>query len=218
MAEPQPLLIFPYNGNGLEALDCLGDAFRCVAFVDDTPEKQGWNAHGHRVVGRQALADHPEALVLAVPGSPTSYRDRRGVIAGLAVPPDRFARVIHPRACLSPLATLGRNVVVMAGAVITSNAVIGDHVVIMPNTVVHHDVVVGAWSLIGASVTIAGGTTIGENCYLGSGSSIMNGIRVGDGALVGLGSTVIRNVPDGARVAGNPARAIGEHGTEKVRH
>ena len=37
----RPLLIFPCNGNGLEALDCLGDAYRCVGFVDDTPEKQG---------------------------------------------------------------------------------------------------------------------------------------------------------------------------------
>ena len=36
----------------------------------------------------------------------------------------------------------------------------------------------------------------------------MNGLRVGDGALVGLGSNVIRDVPAGARVAGNPARPI----------
>ncbi|MCK7470637.1 MAG: hypothetical protein MZU95_07475 [Desulfomicrobium escambiense] len=31
------LLIFPCNGNGLEALDCLGDAFRCIGFIDDRP-------------------------------------------------------------------------------------------------------------------------------------------------------------------------------------
>ena len=36
----------------------------------------------------------------------------------------------------------------------------------------------------------------------------MNGVRVGDRALVGLGSNVIRDVPAGARVAGNPARPI----------
>ena len=33
------LLIFPCNGNALEALDCLGSAFRCVGFVDDTYDR-----------------------------------------------------------------------------------------------------------------------------------------------------------------------------------
>ncbi len=206
--DARPLLIFPCNGNGLEALDCLGRAYRCVGFVDDTPEKQRAGAYGRPVFGRSALADHRDALVLAVPGSPTSYRDRRRIIEGLGVPGERFARVVHPTASVSPLAALGRNVLVMAGAVITSNAVIGDHVCIMPNTVIHHDVVIGAWTLVGANVTVAGGTTIGDNCYLGSGSSIINGVSIGEGVLVGLASNVIRSVPAGARVAGNPARRI----------
>jgi len=203
-----PLLIFPCNGNGIEALDCLGAAYRCLGFVDDSPEKQRAGAHGLRVFGREALAAHRDSAVLAVPGSPTSYCDRRRIIAGLDIAAERFARVVHPAARISPLAVLGRNVLVMAGVVITSNAVIGDHVCVMPNTVIHHDVVVGPWTLVGANVTIAGGTAIGENCYIGSGSSVMNGLSVGEGALVGLGSNVIRSVPAGARVAGNPARRI----------
>jgi sugar O-acyltransferase (sialic acid O-acetyltransferase NeuD family) len=205
--EALPLLIFPCNGNGIEALDCLGDAYRCIGFVDDSPEKQA-GAHGYRVLGRAALSERRDARVLAVPGSPASYLSRRGIIEGLELPDERFARVIHPTARVSPLAVVGWNVLVMSGVVITSNAVIGDHVLVMPNTVIHHDVVVGAWSLIGSNVTISGGTAIGENCYIGSGSSIMNGLSLGDRVLVGLGSNVIRSVPAGARVVGNPARQI----------
>jgi sugar O-acyltransferase (sialic acid O-acetyltransferase NeuD family) len=204
----QPLLIFPSNGNGLEALDCLGEAYRCVGFVDDTPEKQQAGAHGHPVFGRAALAERADALVLAVPGGPTSYQSRRRIIDGLGLRDERFARVIHPTARISPLAIIGRNVLVMAGVVVTSNSVIGDHVVILPNTVIHHDVVVRPWSLIGSNVTIAGSSCVGENCYVGSGSSVMNGVSLGDGALIGLGSNVVRSVPAGARVAGNPAREI----------
>ena len=115
---------------------------------------------------------------------------------------------IHPGAHVARLARLGHNVLVMAGAVITSNALIGDHVCVLPNTVIHHDVTVGNFSLIGANVAVAGSVAIGENCYIGSGTNIMNGVRIGARALVGLGSNVIRDVPEGATVAGNPARPL----------
>ncbi len=206
---PMPLLIFPFNGNALEAMDCLGDAFTLVGFVDDTPAKQGAGPLSVPVLARDALARWPEARVLAVPGAPTSFLNRRAVIDSLQVDHARFATVIHPSARVSPLATIGRNVLIMAGVVVTSNAVIGDHVCVLPNTVIHHDVSIGAWTLIGSNVTVAGGTVVGENCYIGSGCSLMNGLRIGARSLIGLGSTVIRSCPDDSRLAGNPARALG---------
>jgi sugar O-acyltransferase (sialic acid O-acetyltransferase NeuD family) len=211
--ESTPLLIFPCNGNGIEALDCLGQVWHCVGFVDDTPGKQATGAHGYPVFPRAALRDFRDARVLAVPGGPTSYRSRKQLIEGLDIPPERFARVVHPAASISLRAKLGHNVLVMAGVVITSNAVIGNHVCLLPNTVVHHDAVVGDWSLVGSNVTVAGAVVIGQNCYVATGSSIMHGIRIGEGALVGIGSNVIRDVAEAIRVAGNPAKPLRE-----VRH
>jgi len=208
VASRRPLLIFPCNGNGLEALDCLGEAFEFRGFVDDTPGKQRDGAYGHRVLPRSALADMPEAAVLAVPGGPASYQARRGVIESLGIARERFVNVIHPAAQVARIARLGTNVLVMAGVVVTSNAVIGDHVCVLPNTVIHHDVTVGNLSLIGANVAVAGSVVIGENCYIGSGTNIRNGIRIGDRSLVGLGSNVIRDVPPDTTVAGNPARVL----------
>jgi sugar O-acyltransferase (sialic acid O-acetyltransferase NeuD family) len=206
--DKQPLLIFPCNGNGIEALDCLGHTHDVIGFVDDSAEKQGTRVHGFPVFTREALLRYPNAQVLAVPGSPNSYRSRGEVIAGLRIAERRFATVVHAAASVSPLAHIGRNVLIMAGVVITSNAVIGDHVCILPNTVIHHDVVVGAWTLIGSGVTVAGGVEIGENCYVGSGSTMIHGVSVGDRALVGLSSNVIRAVPADVKVVGNPARKI----------
>lgn len=203
-----PLLIFPCNGNGIEALDCLGDSYQMLGFVDDTPGKQGRGPFGHPVFSRQVLSQYPQARVLAVPGSPTSYRRRQEVIDGLGIEAERFARVIHPMARVSPLARIGRNVLIMAGVVLTSNAIIGDHVCILPNTVVHHDVVIGNWTLIGSSVSLAGNVRLGINCYVGSGTRVINGVEIGDRALVGLGSNVIRDVPPDTTVAGNPARQL----------
>jgi sugar O-acyltransferase (sialic acid O-acetyltransferase NeuD family) len=207
-ADAIPLLIFPFNGNGIEALDCLGNKFRLVGFIDDTPQKQGAAHGGIQVHSRAALEEFPDALVIAVPGSPTSFRTRRTAIDSLGLDPLRFATVIHPTAWVSPGATIGRNVLIMAGVVITSNAVIGDHVCVLPNSVIHHDSHVGNWSLIGSNVTVAGGTSVGDNCYIGSGCSLMNGLQIGARTIIGLGSTVIRSCGPDSRLAGNPARLL----------
>lgn len=208
MSKLPELLIFPCNGNGLEVLDCIGNGFQFVGFVDDTLEKQALGAYGHPVYGRDAFVKFPKAKVLAVPGNPASYITRKDLIQGLGIDPLRFATLVHPHARVSTLATLGLNVVIMAGAVITANAVIGSHVCILPNTVIHHDVTVGDWTLVGSNVTLAGGVTLEDNCYIGSGTSVMNGLRIGRYSLVGIGSNVIRDVGPFSKAVGNPARVI----------
>jgi sugar O-acyltransferase (sialic acid O-acetyltransferase NeuD family) len=203
-----PLLIFPCNGNGMEALDALGGLHQFLGFVDDTAQKQGAGCHGFPVFPRKMLRGRPDAQVLAVPGSPESFRQRRDIIDALHVEGHRWAQVVHPSASISPRASIGRNVLIMAGVVISGNAVIGDHVCILPNTVIHHDSHVGDWSLIGSNVTVAGGVVVGPNCYIGSGTSIKNGVTIGAGSLVGLATTVIDDVLPGRTVAGNPARYL----------
>jgi len=55
-------------------------------------------------------------------------------------------------------------------------------------------------------------TTIGRDAFIGSNSSLVAPIRIGDGAATGAGTVVIRDVPDGDRVVGNPARSIEKKG------
>jgi sugar O-acyltransferase (sialic acid O-acetyltransferase NeuD family) len=204
----EPILIFPFNGNAIEAVDCLNNEYHLIAFVDDERTKQKTDFEGHSVLSRAAFTEYPESFVLAVPGGPESFLLRRGIIEGLNIGKERFACVLHPKAEISKQSSIGHNFLAMAGVVITSNAIIGNHVCILPNTVVHHDATIGDWTLIGSNVSVAGGVRIGENCYIGSGSCIKNGVSIGAGSLIGLGSAVIRDVPDNATVVGNPAREI----------
>ncbi|HME69067.1 MAG TPA: acetyltransferase [Myxococcota bacterium] len=203
----EKLILFPFGGNALEAVDCLGDEFELIGFVDDAPEKQGRSA-SFEVHSRELLERYPEAKVLAVPGSPTSYRRRRDTIAGLGVREERFARVIHPRATVANRRNVGFNTLLMAGVVVTSNAQIGNHVCILPNSVIHHDAVIRDHALIGSNVTVAGHVIVGAQSYIGSGSTLIDHSEIGENALVGLGSNVIRPVPPGARVVGNPAKEL----------
>lgn len=51
-------------------------------------------------------------------------------------------------------------------------------------------------------------TEIGAGASIGSNSTLVAPLRVGAGALTGAGSVVVRDVGDGDRVAGNPARPL----------
>jgi len=205
---PQKILLYPCNGNAIEALDCLDERWECVGFIDDSTEKQGTVVAQLPVHDRSALQRWADAKILAVPGGPGSFRQRQSIIDSLAVATERFARIVHPAAVIGKQASVGYNTLVMAGVVLTSNATIGNHCCILPNTVIHHDSCVADWSLVGANVTIAGNVSIGRNSYIGSASSVMNDVTIGPEALVGFAANVIRHVSANACVAGNPARIL----------
>ena len=204
----EKLLIFPFNGNALEAIDCIKGQYEFLGCIDDTPEKQGKTKWGFEVFDRSVLETHKEAKVLAVPGSPVSYKKRHEHIQSLNIPKERMVSLVHPSANLGKSVKIGINCLIMAGVVITSNAQIGDHVCILPNSVLHHDTVINDYTLIGSCVAIAGNTRVGRNCYIGSGTNIINGISIGDYTLIGLGSNVIKDAPPYSVLAGNPAREI----------
>jgi sugar O-acyltransferase (sialic acid O-acetyltransferase NeuD family) len=205
----QDLLLFPCNGSAAEALDCLGEGFRAVGFVDDDPKKVGTSIFGVPVWDRRALSDFSSAKVLAVPGSPASFGRRAEHIASLGIPRERFATVIHPKAAVSRNAQVGANVLVMAGTVVTSNAVIEDHVLILPNAVIHHHSRIGAYTILGAGVLVAGFVEIGGHCYIGGGARFRNNLKIASATLVGLGSTVLRSIEEPGGVwAGHPARCL----------
>ncbi len=49
-------------------------------------------------------------------------------------------------------------------------------------------------------------TRVKNGASIGSGSTILSNVTIGENAMVGAGSVVTRDVPDGAIVAGNPAK------------
>lgn len=211
----KPLILFPCNGNTreavsvVEAINRVTPTWELLGFSDDNPALQGTTQMGYPVCGtRDVLQAHPEAYVLAAPGRPDNYWRRLAPIEELGVSAARWATLVHPDAQIGAGCTVGNNVLIQAGVVLTASVEVADHVAILPNTVLSHDVSVGRGTLIGAGVVIAGGVRLQQSAYVGSGSRLLQEIIIGEFSLVGLGATVIFSVPPHTVVAGNPARML----------
>ena len=209
------LLIFPFGGNGREALAaiCAQNAvearWNVLGFLDDDERHRGQEFSEVPVLGgRHLVSDYPNAFILAVPGNPHNFQSRAELISSLEVPEHRYATIIDPTVRVAPDASIGANVLLMANAFVSVSTRVGNHCVVLPNTVISHDTTVDDYTLIGSNVSISGSCSIGRNCYIGSGVRIRERLQVGDQALVGLGSTVIENVAAHSVVAGTPARPL----------
>jgi sugar O-acyltransferase (sialic acid O-acetyltransferase NeuD family) len=127
----------------------------------------------------------------------------------------RFARddtpaaiIVHPRAVVSPGASLDEGVFVAAGAVINPGASAGAHAIINTAAVLEHDVRVGAHTHVAPGAVLGGGASVGAGSLVGMGALVLPGVTVGSGCLVAAGAVVTRDVPDAGRVAGMPARSL----------
>lgn len=84
---------------------------------------------------------------------------------------------------------------------------------------------VGMWCDIHQGVNIGnnpsadGGVlvpTIGDNVYIGPGAKIFGGIKIGSGVAVGANAVVNKDFGNNLTIAGVPAKAISDQGTESM--
>jgi UDP-perosamine 4-acetyltransferase len=120
------------------------------------------------------------------------------------------AIVIHPTATLLGGARVEPGAAVCARAVIGVAAWVGPNALINTAATLDHDDRIEAHANVSPGAHLAGRVTVGEGAYIGIGASVREGTRIGDWALVAGGAMVVGDVPPGARVAGVPARPMGE--------
>lgn len=210
----QPLIILGMSGNAYDILDIIEainrerETWHVAGFLDDSAPT-GSQLHGLPALGKLADAGHFDGhwLINAI-GSDRSYRRRPDFIAATGLPRDRFATLVHPAAQVSRRAELGCGVCVNYGTSIAGSVVLGDHVSLGPLCIVGHDTVIEDYAVLAPGAVISGFVRLGSASYIGAGAAIRQKVRIGAGALVGLGSAVVRDVPEGATVAGNPARIL----------
>ena len=123
---------------------------------------------------------------------------------------------IEPGALIRDMVTIGKNAVIMMGAVINIGAVVGEGSMVDMNAVIGARGILGKNVHLGACSVIAGvleppsasPVIVEDDVLIGANSVILEGVKVGKGAVVAAGSVVTKNVPPGVVVAGSPARII----------
>lgn len=116
--------------------------------------------------------------------------------------------LIHPSASVSASALVRSGSQILAGAVVAADASIGEMCIVNNSANIDHECLLGKGVHIAPGATLCGCVEVKNYAMVGAGAVVLPRLRVGIGALVGAGSVVTRHVPDGAVVAGNPARII----------
>lgn len=118
--------------------------------------------------------------------------------------------VVHPRSVISPSAGLADGALVGPLAVLGAQAELCAHAVVARGALVGHHTRVGVGAVLNPAANVGGNAFIGDGAAIGMGATVLNAVRVGARAVVAAGAVVIRDVEEGQRVQGVPARV---HGT-----
>lgn len=125
---------------------------------------------------------------------------------------------IEPGAVIRDRVKIGKNAVIMMGAVINIGSEIGDGTMIDLNAVLGARVMVGKNAHVGAGAVLAGvleppsatPVVIEDDVLIGANAVVLEGVRIGKGSVVAAGAVVTKDVPPGMVVAGSPAKIIKE--------
>lgn len=183
-----------------------------VAFLDDNPKYHGQKVRDIPVLGSISMLDtikvEDDIEAVYCPLGNNKLRVRFLTYArrlGFETP-----NFIHPNVIISPHVTIAdRGVYILQCTQIMPFVTIDQDVMISSGSnIIHH-------SHLGQGVFVSNGVNLGANvcvkqfAYIGMGSTVMTGVReLGEDCLIGAGAVVIKDVPDGAVMAGVPAKVI----------
>jgi sugar O-acyltransferase (sialic acid O-acetyltransferase NeuD family) len=205
------VLVWGAGGHGRVVADLArSNGYSVVGYADRNREllQSPNDALGSRVVASEeeigGWLDQDQARILVLGIGDNAVR-----LAGSRLYPDvRLPPIVHPACVVAGSVVVGPGSTVMAGAILNANVRVGRGAIINTGAILEHDVQVSDGAHVSPGAVLAGGSSVGEGGWVGANATVLPLVRVGAGAIVGAGAVVLEDVPDGATVAGNPARIL----------
>jgi sugar O-acyltransferase (sialic acid O-acetyltransferase NeuD family) len=197
------------SGHGKVVADLIEQLGHEIVFFDDAwPNKQILSARYSIVGNTDTLIEYltlskVDDFVIAIGVNAIRFNKQRQL--------QNFATSsawIHPKAHVSPHASLGKGTVVMAGVIVQADAVIGDACIINTSASVDHDVIVGNGVHVAPNACLSGHIKVGDLAWIGVGACVKECLEIGNHSVIGAGAVVTKSVPPHVTVVGNPARIL----------
>ncbi len=213
----QDIVIVAAGGHAKVVADAVvshpanGIHFTLAGFVDDDASKAGMSVEGRPVLGGLGLLDELResknrlGLIVGIGDNAT----RRSVFEGLAARGFDFVTVVHRHAMLAETVRLARGVFVAAGVVVNTQTEIGENTILNTGCTVDHDNRIGAHVHVAPGANLCGSVSVGDGTMIAVGACVIPNTTIGPRALVAAGAAVTKDVAEGSRVAGVPAKDIG---------
>lgn len=183
-----------------------------VGFLDDDPQYEGTTICGVPVLGKIAdlprLKDEYDVRSVYCPLGNNKLRVKfldfaRGL--GLETP-----NYIHPTVVIAPEVEIAdQGVYILQSTQIMPFVKIDKDVMISIGANIIHHTHLEQGVFVSNGVNLGASLVAKKYAYCGMGCTIMTGVHsLGEACLIGAGAVVIRDVPDGAVMAGVPAKVI----------
>lgn len=182
-----------------------------VGFLDDDPAIQGTTLREIPVLGPLSILPKLKSLygVDAIYCPLGNNRLRVKLLSEARDLGYKIPNYIHPSAIISPNVAIGEGVYILLGSHIMPDTRIEDFVMISMDVNVAHHNILKSGTFLSTGCNFGASIVAEKYTYCGIGTTIMTGIkRLGENSLIGAGAVVIKDVPDGAVVAGVPAKII----------
>lgn len=107
-----------------------------------------------------------------------------------------LATVVHPKANVSTLATLGLGCLVLDSSRIGPYAVIEDNVFVSGSVNIDHHCHIGSDSTFGPGVFLSGGVRVGRRSNFGTAIGVESHVAIGQNCTITSGSVIQKDIPD----------------------
>lgn len=212
------LIIIGGYGNGtvvqstVEDINSRAEEWELLGFLNDRETEP---INGYPVLGKVSretvepfLADEDVYFFYSLISVKLNFKFLHK-LSDLKIPRERFATIIHPTAVISRFSKIGFGTCIQPFVSVGPNTVIGDHVHIFAQALVGHGARLDNYSYVANNACIGADVHLLEGAYLGTNATTLEFVTLGKWSVTGIGAVVLKDVPDYAKMVGNPARQIG---------